>query len=88
MSVGVKVTDSLGTPAPGAVEGVVKVKVPATLVPTELVTDPPLKTEAAKVWPNVIAEALGAACNTGVWGGTGTTWMLPVPVISAVLPEL
>ena len=49
-----KVTPWLAVPAFGAVAGVVKAKVPGT----EAV--PPLTAESARVWPKVIAEAVGA----------------------------
>jgi len=57
----VKVTLSLGDPAPGAVVGVVHVKEP--------VTDavPPLSAELASVLPKVIALAVGQAVTVGVF---------------------
>ena len=45
VSEGVKVTLCEAVPAPGEVEGVVKVKVPAGLAA------PPFKVELARVWP-------------------------------------
>jgi hypothetical protein len=60
VSVGVKVTPSLGAPAPGAVVEVVQEKEP--------VTDavPPLRVDEASVWPYVIALAVGHADTVGV----------------------
>ena len=80
------VTGSLVVPTPGTVEGVVQAKVPGTFAPAAFVTDPPLKIEEANVWPLLIVEAVGAACNPGV---CATTWMLPAPKKNAAaLPWL
>ena len=59
-SVGVNVTPWLAVPALGAVAGLVKAKVPGT----EAV--PLLRVESARVWPKVIAEAVGAVAMVGV----------------------
>ena len=53
VSVGVNVTPGDAVPALGAVAGVVKAKLPAGGAA------PPLKVEAASVWPKVIALAVG-----------------------------
>ena len=60
VSVGVKVTPCKAGPAFGTVLGVVKAKLPPTVVL------PPLRTEDASVWPKVIAVAVGQAVITGV----------------------
>ena len=54
-SVGVNVTPWLAVPALGAVAGLVKAKVPGTEAA------PLLRVESARVWPKVIAEAVGAS---------------------------
>ena len=59
-SVGVNVTLSDATPAPGAVAGALNAKLPAT----EAV--PPLSVEFARVCPKVIALAAGHAVTVGV----------------------
>ena len=50
-----KVTPWLAVPAFGAVAGLVKAKVPGTDAA------PPLRVESARVWPNVITEAVGTS---------------------------
>jgi hypothetical protein len=53
LSVGVKVTLQEAVPAPGAVPGVVQAKLPAGVLV------PPVSVEAARVWPKVMALAVG-----------------------------
>jgi hypothetical protein len=60
VSIGVKVTLSLGDPAPGAVVEDVQAKVPDT----DAV--PPVSVDEASVWPYVIAPAAGQAVTVGV----------------------
>jgi hypothetical protein len=60
VSVGVKVTLSLGEPAPGAVVDVVQAKEPDT----DAV--PPVSVDDARVWPKVIALAVGHTDTVGV----------------------
>ena len=66
VSVGVNVTLTFVVPAFGAIAGVVYAKPPATVPPDAFVTVPPLNVEAARVWPYVIAEGVGAVATTGV----------------------
>ena len=73
MSVGVKVTLCDAVPNPGAVDGVVKAKLPAT----ECM--PPLKLELANVWPLVSVLAVGQIITIGVaWPMTSVLVALPV----------
>jgi hypothetical protein len=58
LSFGVKVTLSDCVPAVGAVEVVVKAKVPGIEVFAET-ADPPLRVDDARVWPYAIALAVG-----------------------------
>ena len=60
VSVGVKVTLCEAVPALGAVDGVMKAKVPATEA------TPPLNVEEARVCPYVIAVAVGGVVIVGV----------------------
>ena len=60
VSVGVNVTPWLAVPALGAIEGVVKTKVPAVLAV------PPDSVELASVCPKVIPLAVGATLIVGV----------------------
>ena len=59
-SVGVNVTPWLAVPALGAIEGVVKAKVPGVLAV------PPDRVELASVCPKVIPLAVGATLIVGV----------------------
>ena len=61
-------------PAPGAVLDVVHTKLPAG------VAEPPLKVELAKVWPYVIAEAVGHVVTVGVASFT-VTLAVPMTVV-------
>ena len=71
-----KVTGWLAVPTAGAVEGVVNAKVPGTLA------TPPLKIDAARVCPTVIAVAVGAVVMVGVVGVTvPPTVRVPSPVM-------
>jgi hypothetical protein len=72
VSVGAKVTLSLGVPPLGTIVGVVQAKTPLTDA------DPPLSADDASVWPYVIALAAGHAETVGVAGFTVT---LTVPGI-------
>jgi hypothetical protein len=58
VSVGVKVTLSLGVPPLGTIVGVVQANVP--------LPEPPLNVDDASVWPYVIALAVGHADTIGV----------------------
>jgi hypothetical protein len=69
--VGVNVTLSDGEPAPGAVDGKVQAKVPAT----EAV--PPVRAELASVCPTTIGLAVGHVAKVGVALFTAT---VTVPV--------
>jgi hypothetical protein len=60
VSPGVKVTLSLGVPAPGAVVEVVHEKEPDTEA------EPPVNVDEASVWPYVMALAVGHAVTVGV----------------------
>ena len=64
MSVGVKVTLSDCVPGGGAVVGVVKTKAPSTGV-LPAIAEPPVKVDDARVWPKVMALAVGNV-NVGV----------------------
>ena len=57
---GVKVTLSEGVPALGTVAGVVQANVPGT----EAV--PPVSVDEARVWPEVMALAVGQTVTVGV----------------------
>lgn len=60
MSVGVNVTPWLAVPTAGIVPGVVKANEPPVLA------RPPVKLDKARVWPEVMLEAVGAVVMVGV----------------------
>jgi hypothetical protein len=60
VSVGAKVTLSLGVPPLGTIVGVVQEKAPGTDA------TPPLSVDDASAWPNVIALAVGHDDTVGV----------------------
>lgn len=69
---GVNVTLCEAVPAAGTMGGVVKAKLPATEAA------PPLKLELARVWPWVMALAVGAVM---IVGGVGTNLRTTTAVV-------